>query len=150
MTQEIDPHIAERLASVFEFLTKLGGVVGALWVAIAKVAKPYQEWRRQHLAATMREVFAPELKVLADAVASEHSCADRMDRVLARQEALFDDFDLQLVIVADTRERQDETNALLDEVLSLERRIDDERRQEVKKMIDTLHDRRAARRRTLD
>ena len=142
-----DPQIAERIASTVELATKVGVVLGGMWAFLAKVAKPYQAWRRQHLETALRAVFAPELAKLNQALEQENGCAQRMEKVLERQEAVFDDLDMVLHVTRDTRDRQDETNELLDGVLGLERRVDEDRRIEIASMLDTLQDRRRARRR---
>jgi hypothetical protein len=146
-----DPQIAEKVASVVELYAKIAGALGAVWLGLAKVAKPYQEWKREHLATTMRDIFAAELTQLAEAVEAETSCAERMAKVLQRQEDLFDEFDLVIAVVHDTRDRQDETNQLLDALaFTSDRRSNGDRRAQVDEMIASLHESRNARRRRME
>lgn len=152
-----DPQIAEKVASTLELYAKIAGGVGALWVFLAKVAKPYQEWQRERMATQMRAVFAPEIAKMNALFEKEDGCADRLEAVVtemqdlsARQASTFDDLDTLLDIVRDNRERHDEHDALMDTVFGLDRRIDPDRRKEIDSMLRELQERHTARRRGLE
>lgn len=146
-----DPEIAARVASTVEWLIKTGITLGGAWAFLSKVAKPYSEWRRKHAAQTIRELLAPELAMLSRVISQEDGCADRMERVLARQEALFADHDILVEIAMDNRERHDETNLLLDAMgFASDRRTNTERREEIRRMIEELERRRRERRRQIE
>ena len=122
-----DAHASERVASTIELLVKAGGLLGMLWAFLAKVAKPYHEYRQQQMARTIKAVVAPMLAPIVN------------------------DHDLLLEIALDNRERHDEVNALLDALgFTTDRRSTDERRAEIAEMVATLAERRRARRRNPD
>jgi hypothetical protein len=122
-----DPHLSERAADTIELLVKAGGLMGMLWAFIARVLKPYHEYRQQQLARTIRSVVAPML------------------------EPILKDHDVLVEIALDNRERHDETNGLLDFLgFTSDRRTNEERREEVSQMVHALTERRRERRRKLD
>lgn len=152
-----DTDIVTRLASIFELLAKGGVVFGLLWGFLVKIWKPYQDSRRKVLAATIREVLAPELaqlKLIQEGVKNtqeyEDSCANRLELVLKQLQNLFGDHDDLVVLARDNRDRHDETNDLLDAMgfTSDRRHPEDEAR--MKKLIDGLDERRKRRRRWTD
>lgn len=111
-----------------------------LWVFLTKLAKR-----------AVRTILEPELKALNALIGAEDGCTKRMERMVDHLDDVLMEFDLLVGIVRDTRERQDETSELLDEVFGLERRIDPDRRHKVELMFTQLHDRRVnTRRRQID
>lgn len=143
-----DPHFAERMASVLEWGAKAVIALGSLKGFITGIYKPYVTWRRDHNARMVRDVLEPELDALNRIIAQENGCMTRMEEVLEQTRMIFQEFDDVLEVMMDNRERLDETNELLDSVgFSSERRTDPDRREEVQKMVDRLHERRKLRRR---
>jgi hypothetical protein len=122
-----DPHLSERAADTIELLAKSGGLLAMLWAFIARVLKPYHEYRQAQLARTIRAVVEPMLK------------------------PILRDHDVLVDIALDNRERHDETNELLNFLgFTSDRRTSDERREEVSEMVHGLAERRRERRRRLD
>lgn len=122
-----DPQLSKRAAETIQILVEAGGLLGMLWAFLAKVLKPYHEYRRNHMARLIREVMVPVLR------------------------PILDDHDVLLEIALDNRERHDEMNELLDILgFSTERRASDERRAKLTEMVETLADRRRERRRQVD
>jgi hypothetical protein len=118
---------AERVKDTVQLLVETGGLLGMLWAFIARVLKPYHDYRQAQLARTIREVMVP---------------------VLAPIHA---DHDLLIDIALDNRDRHDETNELLDFLgFTSDRRTTSERRDEVAQMVTTLAERRRVRRRSTD
>jgi hypothetical protein len=118
---------AERVKDTVQLLVETGGLLGMLWAFIARVLKPYHDYRQAQLARTIREVMVP---VLAP---------------------IHDDHDLLIDIALDNRDRHDETNELLDFLgFTSDRRTTSERRDEVAQMVTTLAERRRVRRRSTD
>lgn len=140
-----DPDLQRRALDLAEWLAKLGGVIAAVWAAVEKIAKPYQTWRKQRLANEIRASLVPELGKLEKL----SICTDRIEIVLDRQTVLFDDIDSFLHVAQTNTDRIDETNDLLDAVgfTSLNRRVDDARRQQIDEMLTALRDRQQARKR---
>jgi hypothetical protein len=142
-----DPQLGERIANVVEIGAKVSIGLGGVWAFVAKVAKPFLEWRRAtrlkeraEMEKQMREMFAPELQAFT-----------RLSESVGRIDVLFEDHDLLLDIALDNRERHDETNALLDFLgFTSDRRASDERREKVAEMVLTLSERRKERRRQGD
>ena len=144
-----DPNITERLVDLLEYAARVAIPLGALKVFFVGVYKPFVTWRREHTAKTIREVLKPELDQLKSMIEDESGCAGQMKEVLTQMRTIFHDLDLFLEVSHDNRERQDETNELLDEVFGIERRVDLKRRKEIDDMLALLAERRKARRRAL-
>lgn len=125
-----DPEFTKRALDFAEFGAKLVVALGAMWAFVVKIVKPYSDWRKQRLAAELREILKPEL----DRLERLGACADRIEIVLERQSAMFNDIDDFMLIARTNTERIDETNDLLDEVFHLDRRVNADRR----KVIDTI------------
>jgi flagellar biosynthesis/type III secretory pathway M-ring protein FliF/YscJ len=142
-----DPEITARVADVLELLAKVAGAAAIVWGFLAKVAKPWIEWRRatkakarKELEAQMREWFKEELTQFG-----------LISAVVPRIDVLFEDHDLLLELALDNRERHDETNELLDFLgFTSDRRTSDDRREKVSQMVHTLAERRRDRRRQGD
>lgn len=134
----MEPHAetSERVARVLEILATAGGLLTMMWVFLTKLAKR-----------AVRTILEPELKQLNNLIGAEDGCAQRMERMVDHLDDVLSEFDLLVGIVRDTRERQDETSELLNEVFGLERRIDPDRRRRVEMMFTQLHERRVTTRR---
>lgn len=143
-----DPTISKRALDVIQWLATVAGSLAILWGFMAKVGKPFVEWRRRRMAEVIREVLTAELSRLDGICDREEQILDGYQKVLARQEAIFRDLDMLIEIALDNRDRLDEMNALMDE-LGLSSRDRRERAIDVDNMIDTLNERRKARRRKL-
>jgi hypothetical protein len=150
----IDQPTPDRGAALLDFIARVAAVLVAVWAAAEKVAKPTLEWRRRmhderrkELAIEIREILKPEL----DRLEKVGLCTDRIELVLQRQSALFQDIDDFLHIAHTNVDRLDEVNELLNAVgFSSERRIDDAKRAQVADLLAALRDRQRARRRALD
>lgn len=142
-----DPEITARVADVVEVLAKVAGALLIVWGFLARVAKPWIEWRRatkararKELEAQMREWFSEELRSF-----------ELLAALVPRIDVLFQDHDLLLDIAFDNRERHDEMTDLLDTLgFTSDRRTTDERRDKVTEMVNTLAERRRDRRRKGD
>lgn len=141
------PAIPPQAADTLDFLIRLGGSVAALWVTVSKIWKPYIVWRRDHLAKVIREVLKPELEQLARQATREERCSDSMEKAIETMHEVFRDLDGYHVLAMDNRDRLDETNELLDQIFSLDRRVDWERKQEIDSLLVILKERAKARRR---
>lgn len=152
-----DPEIAGRIASTIELWAKIAGGVIGIWALLAKVWKPYVEWRREQLSKQMRETFAHELAQLDDLrrdlkeiVDNEHGCAEKMEIIVTRQEQVFEEFDLVAAIMRDIHYRADETNDLLDAMgFTSDRRSSEDKKRDVEVMLARLQVRQTERRRAL-
>lgn len=145
---DLDRETIQRASDVVEFLAKTGGSLALIWAFIAKVWKPYQEWRRRNMTMLMREVLKNELAQLSSLISREEGCADKIEGLVGQISELFTEHDLLLDVVYDNRDRIDETNDLLDAVgLANERRVPP--KEEVVKMLSQLDERRKLRRRHL-
>lgn len=143
-----DPHISERVASTLELLAKVAGSLTAVWLFLARVVKPYLDWRRASIGRTIREALKPELEQLSAIMEQEGDCATRMEQILKEQQLLFGDLDMLLDVVLDNSDRIDETNALLDAVgFAAERRTSADRTDDMIENLKRLSERRRARRR---
>lgn len=149
-----EPSTQQRLIELADYLARVVAAVGGLWVFVEKVAKPYSEWRkkrederRKALALEIRDILKPELEQLAQLPA----CTERIEVVLLRQSALFEDIDAFLHIAGSNTDRLDEVNDLMDAVgfTSGDRRVDDERRVEVQRMLGSVRGRQTQRRRAV-
>lgn len=120
--QELPPDAAQRAADVFEFLAKLAGSAAIVWGFIAKVLKPYNDWRRRRLVEAIRSALKEELEVISRLEARD----EKLDLVLERQSQIFEEMDLFMLVTGDAAERLDELQGLLDEVgfASPDRRIE--------------------------
>lgn len=143
VTPNAPPDIQERLASVAQTLITIGGALGMFWAFLAKVAKPWIEWRRKSIARTVREAIGPELKAMEALIAREETCAEGQEKILRRQNKIFDDVDTLLIVALDNRDRLDEFGQLLDAVgFDSDRRTDSEKRKQVDGMLSELRTRR--------
>lgn len=143
---------AAAAVNTLEWLAKLAGSLVILWGFIARVLKPYSEWRRKHLAGVMREVLKDELAAMARITANEELCAQRLDAAVGKMEALYEEHDTHGEGMAMLTETVEEIYGLLD-ALGLhanDRRDGDERRVELGEMMANLADRRRQRRRRSD
>lgn len=145
----VSPDLGQRIADVLDYGARVAISLGAVKLFLSGIYKPLVTWRREHTAKTIREVLAPELSQLQAIIEDESGCAGQMKDVLAQMRHIFVDLDLFLDVAHDNRDRQDETNELLDEVFGIERLVDPKRRKEVEEMLQVLADRRKARRRVL-
>lgn len=147
----VTPDVAIPLhtSDTIDFLIKLGAAFGALWAGVAKIWKPYVQWRREHTANITREVLKPELDQLRALIESESGCAEHMEAAVRGLTQVFSEMDSWMGLAIDNRERLDETNDLLDEMFSLERRVDYERRAEIDSLLSTLKERAKMRKRAL-
>lgn len=137
-----------RALDVIEWAAKAAIALGSLKVFLAGIYKPFVTWRRAHTAKVVREVLDPELSALRKIIVQEEGCATRMEEVLVQTRMIFQEFDDVLEVLMDNRERIDETNGLLDEMgFSTDRRGTDARHEQVKVMVEKLHERRKHRRR---
>jgi hypothetical protein len=146
---ELPPDAAQRAADTVEYLAKFAGSLGALWLFVAKVAKPFTEWRRKQLTAAIREAMAPELAAIAEIPDRDREVNAKLMLSLERQGQVFDELDLFVLVVADLKDRHDETNELLDAAGfgSRERRRGHERRQAADDALAELQGRLVSRRR---
>lgn len=113
------PDLAAHALSVGEFLVKLAGIVGALWVALMKIWKPYQTWRRSHYRELTKDVLAPELKQLDELTGLRVLCERILEgqkRFGERQDQIFEEMDHFHLVAQENSDRHDEMNLLLDEV----------------------------------
>jgi hypothetical protein len=147
-----DPENAVRALDIIEFLTKFSGALLALWAFIAKVGKPYVEWRRRHMAELMREVLKEELAALARVTSQEELCAERLTAAAQRMEDVLDEQEVMSKAIHSIAETQDEMWDLLT-ALGLnanDRREGDERRVHLDDLLTDLSERRRSRRRRTD
>lgn len=142
-----NPQVTERVAETIQLLVSAAGLLGLLWAGLQKVWKPYLVWRRSHLGSIVSEILAPTLERMEAAVEREEGYQVEQGRIIERQTAIFEDLDLFLKIAIDSRDRMDETNDLLDQMFSLERRIDLTQRKEIDNIIALLRQRALLRRR---
>lgn len=148
-TTATDPHLSQRFLDVLDYGARVAISLGGIKLFLAGIYKPFITWRREHTAKTIREVLKPELDQLRSMIEDESGCAGQMREVLVQMRTIFADLDMFLEVSHDNRERQDETNELLDEVFGIERRVDLKRRKEIDEMLTVLAERRKARRRAL-
>lgn len=139
--------VVDRLAAVVQLLVSASGLLGIVWVGLNKVSKPYLIWRRSHLGSIVSEILAPTLERMEAAVEREEGYQQEQQRIIERQTAIFEDLDLFLKVALDNRDRMDETNDLLDQMFSLERRVDLAQRKEIDQIIAVLRKRALLRRR---
>lgn len=144
-----DPHVQARIIDLLEWAGRAAIALATMKGFLAGIYKPFATWRKEHNAKTIREVLKPELDQLANIIHDESGCAENMKSMLDHMRVVFDDLDKFLVIATDNRDRLDETNALLDEVFHLERRVDLERRAAIDEMLLNLRDRATFRKRGL-
>lgn len=152
MTPPLPPEANDRALDIIEFLTKFSGALLALWAFLAKVGKPYVEWRRRHLAEMMRDVLKDELAAMRRFTEQEDLCAQRLDHATARIEEIVEEHDMVVQAVHSIAETQEEMWDLLT-ALGLhanERRTGDDRRVHLDEMLTDLSERRRSRRRRSD
>lgn len=109
---QLTPDDADRIADVIEFLAKLAGGLAIVWGFIAKVLKPYVDWRRRRLVEAIRSALKAELEVISRLEERD----EKIDIVLDRQSQIFEEMDLFMLVAGDAAERLDEVQGLLDEV----------------------------------
>jgi hypothetical protein len=135
---------------VIDLAAKAAVGLGAIKLFLVGIYKPFAEWRKEHVAKTTREVLKPELAQLRQIIDDESGCAGRMDDVLMHMREIFTDLDKFLDVAADTRDRQDETNDLLDAIgFHAERRVDEAKQDKMRQTMADLNERRKKRRRAL-
>lgn len=146
---DVSPEAAQRVANALEWLAKFAGSLLALWLFIARVGKPYFEWRDRQRATTIRAVLREELACLATISEREEANGKKLDLALARQDQVFGEIDLFVTVMADNRDRIDELNELLNEAgyASRDRRIAADRRRAADEAMAELQGRLRGRRR---
>lgn len=144
-----DPQLGARAVNLVEWAVKLALGLGSLKVFLAGIYKPFMEWRKEHNARTIRAVLKPELEQLRGLISEESGCAENMRLAVESIRQVFTELDAFLSIAQDTRDRQDETNDLLDEIFHLDRRVDHMREAEIDALLKMLAGRRTVRRRHL-
>lgn len=145
---DLPPDSAQRVLDIAEFLAKFVGSLAAVWIFLRRGGKPAIEWYRKRRIEVIREALKPELDCIAGLPARDERTDAKLDLSLERQSRIFDELDLLLVVVADGRERQDETNDLLDEVFATaDRRQSTTRRQAAEAALAELQGRVISRRR---
>lgn len=148
---QIPPEAAKHVGDVLEFGGKAAVALGAIWAFVIGVVKPYSAWRSKRRAAEIRAALEPELKIIAALRDREEEVDRKLQLTLDRQSQVFDELELFLVVVGDNRDRQNETNALLDEVFaSPDRRVNGVRRQAADEALEQLQGRVRMRRRRAD
>lgn len=142
---QLDPDAAQRALDVVEFLAKLGGGLLIVWGFIARVAKPFVDWRRKRLQDAIRDALKADLDPLRE-------LPDRVRLALERQDQVFDEIDLFVAVMSDHRERLEEFSGLLDEVglASRDRRVNAERQRLADDAFAELQGRLRSRRRQDD
>lgn len=141
---DVPPDAPQRAAEVLEFLAKLAGALAIVWGFIAKVAKPFVDWRRRRLQEAIRDALRADLDPLRE-------LPSRVELALERQDQVFDEIDLFLEVIADNRDRINEINGFLDEVGFASRdRRHAERRRTADEAFDELQGRLRSRRRRDD
>lgn len=128
------PTMPKRAADVLDYAARITVSLVAIWAFVEKVGKPFASWRRKRLSSDLREILRPEF----DRLERLGTCADRIEVVLVRQDALFKDIDDFLTIARTNTERLDETNELLDEIFHLDRRVNTERRAHIDELLNAL------------
>lgn len=112
---QLTPEMQGRIADVAEWLVKVGGSLALMWGFLARVAKPYVEWRKRKLVESIREAVQPELTVMTSLKADHQAIVKKLDVSLARQSELFDEIELFITVIADHHDRLEEVRELLDE-----------------------------------
>lgn len=150
--QDLPPDPAQRVADTVEFLARIAGAALIVWGFIAKAGKPYFQWRQKQFSATIRAVLKEELACLAQLTAREEEINAKLDLALERQERVFDELDLFVAVLADSRDRLDEVKDLLNEAgyASRDRRIHSDRRVAADEAMAELQGRLRGRRRQED
>jgi hypothetical protein len=146
---DLPPDAAQRAADTIEFIAKLAGSLAVVWAFIAKVGKPFTEWRRKQLTAAIREALATELAAIAKIPERDEEVNAKLMLALERQGQIFDELDLFVMVVAEGRERMDDLSELLDETgfASRERRRNPDRRHAADQALTELQGRLVSRRR---
>jgi hypothetical protein len=137
---------------VLELAAKAAVALGSLKFFIETLYKPLMMWRKEQQAKRIREAIAPELEQMHALIDEEKTCTSKMQAILEGVRSVFLDHDVLIEIASDNRDRLDENNDLLDAIgLSTDRRIspaDLERRRDMVKRLQEVHDRRVARERS--
>lgn len=135
------------LFRVIEYAGKIAVSLAAVWAFFALVGKPLYEWRKRRSSEVIRDVLSKELACLAEIP----NIQGQIDRVLARQDEIFNDLDLFLGIASENSDRHDEVNVILTGLgVEFDRRKDGDRRERIADKLDLLRDRRRDRRRRGD
>ena len=142
---DLPPDATQRAADVVEFLATVAGSLLIVWGFIARIAKPFVDWRRDRLRDAIRDALKADLDPL-------RALPSQVKRALDRQDQVFDEIDLFVAVIADNRERLDDISSLLDEVgyASRDRRTSTERRQLADDAFAELQGRLRSRRRKED
>src|SRR5688572_33247048 len=98
----MSPDGAERLADVLELLTKAAGLLALIGAFLQWIAKPYVEWRRKRLSEAITQALEPAIQKALEPTKAMVMLS------LERQNQIFDEFDLLMVVLADNSERLDE------------------------------------------
>jgi hypothetical protein len=149
----VDPDTAKAINTVIEYGGKAAVSLASIWTFVTLIAKPFLAWRRKRdverrklLALEIRDILKPEL----DQLSKLPTCTERIEIVLMRQAALFQDIDAFLHIASANTDRMDETNDLLDALgFTSDRRVDEDKRHEVQTMLDAVRTRQIERRRAI-
>lgn len=119
----VSVHAMNVLLSVIDFVVKLGTGLGAVWLGVTKIAKPYTAWRRAHYAELTKDVLGTELKQLAELRDNDtevkdlcHEIKEGQEKILTRQGQMFREMNLFHEIAAINNERLDELNLFLDAI----------------------------------
>lgn len=135
-----------RAADTLEFLARIAGAGLIVWGFVAKVGKPYFEWRQRKL----NEAITAVLKLSLAGYTKE--ITDKIDIALERQTRVFEEVDLLVVVLADNRDRMDEMKEMLDGAgfSSRNRRVHADRRIAADEAMAELQGRIRGRRRHTD
>lgn len=145
MTPPTDPTLSKRALDTIQVLASVAGSLGIVWAFIVKAGKPWWEWRKKRQGEIIREVLKPQLEALDRICGREEAAATQIREV-------FRDFDRILEVALDNRERLDEMNLLMDALgfASRDRRAGtDEERAKMEGIVESLVERRRARRRQM-
>lgn len=104
---------AELVGAVVEFLAKVAGSLLIVWGFIVRVWKPFVEWRRRRLTDAIRLALKAELEAMAGLPERDQALLDKVNLALDRQEQVFSEIDLFVIVMADSRDRMDEVTDLL-------------------------------------
>lgn len=119
------PTNGQRAAATIQLLASVAGSLLIVWGFLAKVAKPFIEWRRRKLVEIMRDVLRDELG----------------------KAQLFADLDSLIKLASDNHERLDEINDLLTAMGVGNDRRSGDRAKDAKEILRLLGERQARRRR---
>ena len=119
------PTNGQRAAATVQLLASVAGSLLIVWGFLAKVGKPFIEWRRRKLVEIMRDVLRDELG----------------------KAQLFADLDSLIKLASDNHERLDEINDLLTAMGVGNDRRGPDRAKDAREILERLSERQARRRR---